>query len=262
MTRPTGRAQATDLQGKGVLVLIPAYNEEACISGVVAEVRSALPSATVVVADDGSTDGTRAVASAAGAAVLSLPFNLGVGGALRLGLRYAQRTGHEVVVQVDGDGQHDPAEVPGLIAALAQADMVIGARFAGRGEYAVRGPRRWAMVLLAAVLGRLAGTQLTDVTSGFRAFGPRAITLLAHTLPTEYLGDTVDAIVIGSRAGLRIRQQPVIMRPRQGGEPSQSPARAALYLGRAGLALLLAAVRKDRWPDLGPAPYSTEVEPT
>lgn len=241
-----------------VLVLIPAYNEQACIAGVITEVRMRLPEAMVVVADDGSTDATRAVARTAGAVVLSLPFNLGVGGALRLGLRYAQRSGHDVVVQVDGDGQHDPADVPLLVAGLGPdlglADMVIGARFAGRGEYAVRGPRRWAMVVLAAVLGRMAGTRLTDVTSGFRAFGPRAITLLSATLPTEYLGDTVDAIVVGSRAGLRIRQEAVVMRPRQGGEPSHSPARAALYLGRSLLALLLATVRKDSWPDLPTLP--------
>lgn len=243
------------------MVLIPAYNEADCIAGVIAEVAARLPDATIVVADDGSADATRAIAADAGATVLSLPFNMGVGGALRLGLRYAQRTGHDVVVQVDGDGQHDPAEVPRLIAGLTSADMVIGARFAGRGTYVVRGPRRWAMVLLARVLGRMAGTPLTDVTSGFRAFGPRAITLLAATLPAEYLGDTVDAIVVGSRAGLVISQEPVAMRPRQGGEPSQSPARAAMYLGRSVLALLLAAIRTDPLPDLGAAPWTADRLP-
>jgi hypothetical protein len=152
---------------------------------------------------------------------------------------------------VDGDGQHDPAEVRRLLAALdGGTDLVVGARFAGRGEYGVRGPRRWAMAMLAAALSRIAGTRLTDVTSGFRAFGPRAIRLFAEALPTEYLGDTVDAIVVGSRAGLRIRQEPVAMRARMGGRPSQSPVRATLYLVRALLALLLAAVRRDRWPAL------------
>jgi glycosyltransferase involved in cell wall biosynthesis len=228
-----------------VMVVIPAWEEQDCIAGVVEEARAALPDATVVVVDDGSRDATRQRALDAGATVLSLPFNLGVGGALRCGLRFARRTGHDVVVQVDGDGQHDPREVPALLAALAEADLVVGARFAGQGDYAVRGPRRWAMRGLAAVLSRTAGTTLTDVTSGFRAFGPRARDLLAETLPTEYLGDTVDALVVASRAGLRIRQQPVAMRPRQGGTPSQSPVRAGMYLVRAVLALCVAALRRE-----------------
>ncbi|MGI9017775.1 MAG: glycosyltransferase family 2 protein [Euzebya sp.] len=237
------------------MVVIPAFNEQDCIAAVVTEVREALPEMTVVVVDDGSADQTRTVAAAAGATVLSLPFNLGVGGALRLGLRYAQRTGHQVVVQVDGDGQHDPAEVHRLVKGLDSADIVVGARFAGRGSYTVRGPRRWAMRMLASAIGRMSGTTLTDVTSGFRAFGPRAITLLAETLPTEYLGDTIDALVVGNRAGLRIRQEAVVMRERQGGVPSQSPLKSAIYLGRAGITLLLAFVRTDPWPELGPAPW-------
>ncbi len=250
------------MSARRVMVVIPAFNEQACIAEVVAEVRDRLPDATVVVVDDGSTDRTRAVADAAGATVLSLPFNLGVGGALRLGLRYGQRTGHDAVVQVDGDGQHDPAAVAGMVARLDECDIVVGARFAGEGDYTVRGPRRWAMVLLAAVVGRMAGTELTDVTSGFRAFGPRAMVLLGQTLPTEYLGDTIDALVVSSRAGLVVRQEAVVMRPRQGGVPSQSPYRAALYLARAGLALVLAFARRETLPDLGPAPWEQRTQTT
>ncbi|WP_372530538.1 glycosyltransferase family 2 protein [Euzebya sp.] len=237
------------------MVVIPAHDEADCIAGVVAEVRAALPAATVVVVDDGSTDATRERARAAGATVLSLPYNLGVGGALRLGLRYAVRGGHDVVVQVDGDGQHDPAEVPRLLAGLDHADLVIGARFAGRGAYAVRGPRRWAMAVLARAAGRIVGAPLTDVTSGFRAFGPRAVALLADAMPAEYLGDTVDALVLAGRAGLVVAQEPVAMRPRQGGTPSQSPLRAAVYLGRAVMALLVEVLRTDV-----PAPPRPVVE--
>lgn len=232
------------MTGRAVMVVIPAFNEEDSIGRVVQEVRQALPAATVVVADDGSTDATRRRGLEAGAAVLTLPFNLGVGGAVRLGLRYALRTGHQVVVQVDGDGQHDPADIPRLVAALESADLVIGARFAGAGAYAVRGPRRWAIALLATVLSRVTGAELTDVTSGYRAFGPRAIALLSRTLPTDYLGDTVDALVLCSRARLRVRQEPVAMRSRQGGAPSQSASRAALYLGRAALVLVLSVLRR------------------
>lgn len=238
------------------MIVIPAYNEQDCIAEVINEVSRAVPQATVVVIDDGSADSTGQVARQAGATVLSLPFNMGVGGALRLGLRYAQRTGHRVAVQVDGDGQHNPAEIALLVAGLDRADMVIGARFAGRGDYDAQGPRRWAMQVLAAILGRMARTPLTDVTSGFRAFGPRAITLLSHTLPTEYLGDTVDALVISARAGLTVRQEAVVMRPRQGGVPSQSPLKSTIYLGRAMMSLMLATIRTDSWPTIGPPPWS------
>lgn len=239
------------------MVVIPALNEQDCIGEVVAEVRTFLPGATIAVIDDGSTDATRVRAAKAGATVLSLPFNVGVGGALRLGLRYAQRTGHDIVVQVDGDGQHDPSDIAELLEALEGADLVIGARFAGRGGYTATGPRRWAMRGLSAALSLIAKTRLTDVTSGFRAFGPRAVDLLAIAMPAEYLGDTVDALVLCSKAELVITQRPVGMRPRQGGTPSQSPATSALYLARAALALLLTSLRRSHPVSLGEPPWES-----
>ncbi|MEU4016353.1 glycosyltransferase family 2 protein [Microbacterium sp. NPDC028030] len=235
-----------------VLVVIPALNEEDSVGEVVAAVVAALPSARCLVIDDGSSDATAARARQAGAQVLSLPYNLGVGGAMRAGFRYARANGHDVVVQVDADGQHDPAAIPALIDALGDADLVIGARFAGVGDYGVRGPRRWAMRVLATVMSRVAGTRLTDVTSGFKAAGPRAVLLFADNFPAEYLGDTIEALVIGARAGLTIRQLPVIMRRRQGGEPSHRPWKAAVYLLRACAAFLLAMMRpRARLEDIG-----------
>lgn len=231
-----------------MLVVIPAFNEQECVAGVIAEVRAALPEATVVVVDDASTDSTRAAAEAAGALVMTLSINLGVGGAMRAGYRYALRFGYDAVLQVDGDGQHDPRDAPSLLAALAGADLVIGARFAGSGDYDARGPRRWAMRLLARTLSRTTGTQLTDTTSGYRACSRRTVELFARHYPAEYLGDTIEALVIASRAGLRVRQVPVHMRPRAGGRPSQSTVRAGLYLLRACLALTLARLR--RYDDL------------
>lgn len=222
-----------------VLVVIPALNEAESVGGVVKEVHAALPKAHVLVVDDGSTDGTRSVASAAGADVLSLPFNLGVGGALRAGFRYAVRFGYDVAVQVDGDGQHDPAEIPDLLGALEDADMVIGARFAGRGDYVVRGARRVAIRLLARSLSRQTKTKLTDTTSGFRAFDRRAIEAFARDYPAEYLGDTVEALIIAARAGCRVTQVPVAMRPRRSGAPSQPSWRATVYLLRAVLAVMM-----------------------
>jgi glycosyltransferase involved in cell wall biosynthesis len=225
------------------LIVMPALNEEEAIGSVIAEVHDKLPGVHVLVVDDGSTDSTAAIARDAGATVLSLPFNLGVGGAMRAGFRFALAHGFDNVVQVDSDGQHDPVGVPALVDGLAEADIVLGARFAGEGEYTVRGPRKWAMVVLAGVISRLARTRLTDTTSGFRASGPRAVRLFANHYPAEYLGDTIESLVIAARAGCVIAQLPVAMRPRAGGVPSHNPWKAATYLGRAAMALVIALIR-------------------
>jgi glycosyltransferase involved in cell wall biosynthesis len=225
------------------LVVMPAFNEEDSVGTVVAEVFAALPGIRCLVVDDGSADETTARARVAGALTARLPYNLGVGGAMRVGYRYALENGIDNVVQIDSDGQHDPREVRGLLEGLGDADIVIGARFAGLGDYRVRGPRRWAMVILAKLISRTAGTTLTDTTSGFRAAGPRAVRLFAAHYPAEYLGDTIEALVIAARSGLVIHQVPAAMRPRAGGTPSHNPFKAAAYLGRACLALLFALMR-------------------
>jgi glycosyltransferase involved in cell wall biosynthesis len=239
-------AMTSDAAPSRVLVVIPALNEAASVGGVVGEVRAALPDADVLVVDDGSTDRTAVVARAAGAMVVRLPINLGVGGAMRAGFRLAWRRGYDAVVQVDGDGQHDPAYLPVLLAALADADVVVGARFAGVGVYRVRGPRAWAMKVLSRVVGWIVGARLTDVTSGFRAADRRAIGVFATHYPAEYLGDTVESLVIPRRTGLTVAQVPVAMRPRGGGVASQSILGSIVYLGRATMALGLALIR--RWP--------------
>lgn len=222
---------------------MPAFNEEQSVAAVIHEVFAKLPGVACLVVDDGSQDRTSSVASRAGARVATLPFNLGVGGAMRTGFRYALENDFDVVVQIDADGQHDPSGVTALLAVLEDADIAIGARFAGEGDYAVRGPRQWAMLVLARVLSRLAHTKLTDATSGFKASGPRAVQLFADHYPAEYLGDTIEALVIASRAGCRIQQIPVAMRPRAGGRPSHNPFKSAAYLGRACMALSFALIR-------------------
>ncbi len=228
-----------------MLVIVPAWNEEESLPGVLVDVGRTIPWTDVVVVSDGSTDRTAEVARRGGAMVLDLPLNLGVGGAMRAGYKFASTHGYDVAVQLDADGQHDPTEVPRLLDALREdsADVVIGARFAGEGTYVVRGPRRWAMRLLSAVLSRVTGTELTDTTSGFKASGRRAIELFARDYPAEYLGDTIESLVIAARSGLRIRQVGVSMRPRAGGTPSHNPAKAAVFLGRAMLALVIALTR-------------------
>jgi glycosyltransferase involved in cell wall biosynthesis len=232
------------------LIVVPAWNEELTVGQTVREIRTATPDIPVLVVSDGSTDRTVHMARGAGARVLELPFQLGVGGAMRAGFRYAVRHGYDAAVQVDADGQHDPAQVPDLLAELTEAEVVIGARFCHDDSYPddayrVSRPRRWAMLVLSKVLSQLAKTRITDATSGFKATGGHALPLFAEHYPDEYLGDTVESIVIAVRAGCAVRQVPARMRPRRGGEPSHRGLKSVLYLGRAGLALLLALIR--RW---------------
>lgn len=227
-----------------VLVIMPAWNEAEAIGQTVREVLATSDRYDVVVVNDGSTDNTADEAAAAGAAVLHLPFNLGVGGAMRAGFKYARRFGYQQVIQVDSDGQHDPRNIEEVLAGLEHADISIGARFADRGNYTVSGPRKWAMVFLARVISALAKTRLTDVTSGFRAGNERAISQYLDHYPAEYLGDTIDSLVVAVRSGCRVTQVPVEMRARQGGKPSHNPTKAAVYLGRSIFALLFALTRK------------------
>jgi glycosyltransferase involved in cell wall biosynthesis len=228
-----------------LLVIVPAWNEQETLPAVLAELRESVPTADVLVVSDGSTDATAQSARAAGARVLELPINLGVGGAMRAGYRYALRNDYDLTVQLDADGQHNPADIPLLLGTIAaeQADVVIGARFAGVGSYSARGPRRWSMRVLAAALSRVTRTRLTDSTSGFKACDRRAIRLFSANYPAEYLGDTVESLVIAARAGLTVRQVGVAMRPRAGGTPSHSPLKAGVFLVRAVFAFLIALSR-------------------
>jgi Glycosyltransferases involved in cell wall biogenesis len=226
-----------------LLVIIPAWNEEESVGDVVRSVRECVPQADVLVVSDGSRDGTVLAAREAGAEVLDLKINLGVGGAMRAGFVYAVDRGYRVAIQVDADGQHNPTHIPDLVDRVsAGADIVIGSRFEGIGQYRSRGPRRWAMKILASVLSGIAGTRLTDVTSGFKAYSARALKLFSTSYPAEYLGDTIEALVVGIRSGLRIEQVGVEMRRRVAGEPSHSPVKSTVYLLRAALALAVALV--------------------
>lgn len=234
-----------------LLVIVPALNEREALPAVVREIRVANPGADVLVIDDGSTDDTAVRAWEAGALVASLPYNLGVGGAMRTGFRYALDHGYDMAAQVDADGQHDPGDLPALVAALDGADVAMGARFAGVGDYSARGPRRWAMVVLARVLSAVCKTRLTDATSGFKVANRRALGVWAYNYPAEYLGDTIEALVIAARSGLTVRQVPVAMRVRAAGVASHHPWKAAVYLARAMLALVFALMR--------PTPRLTKV---
>ena len=232
------------MQSRDILIAIPAWNEQGSLGSVIAEVHEQHPAAGILVVNDGSTDSTAQVARDAGAHVVSLPFNVGVGGAMRTAFLFAKRHGYRALVQVDADGQHDPSDLSRLIEGLDSADIVVGTRFHENSMYFVGGPRRWAMVLLSKALSRMNRGPITDPTSGFRSAGPRAIELFSVNYPAEYLGDTVGSLSIAIRHGLVIDETPVTMYYRAIGRPSKNALWSALYLGRATLALVATLLQR------------------
>jgi glycosyltransferase involved in cell wall biosynthesis len=228
-----------------VLVLIPAFNEEGCVGQVVKEVVQHGYAALVI--DDGSVDRTAEKAEREGATVLRLPVNLGVGGALRCGFRYALTHGYSTVVQCDADGQHDPDEIATLLDTMQteDAELVIGSRFGTGHEYHVGTTRRFVMHRLAHVAARRTGAPITDATSGFRAIGGRALGSFAASYPAEYLGDTIEALAQAGRSGYRVTQVGVHMRPRTIGVSTSSSFTSIWYLVRVIAALWLQRFRPE-----------------
>ncbi len=235
-----------------VLVIVPVHNEALSLGAVLSELRAQAPDCDVVVVNDGSTDATPEVARAAGVPVIDLCFNLGIGGAVQAGFKYALERDYPIVVQLDGDGQHLPEEIAALIAPVraGQCEMSIGSRFTGgRGDYDGSALRRLATNVLSRICGAVTGQRFTDATSGFRAYGPRALRYLAAYYPADY--PEPEAIVLLSRRGLAIREVPVRMRARQGGRSSISGTRIVYYMAKVTLSLLLAAFKE------GPARQTT-----
>jgi glycosyltransferase involved in cell wall biosynthesis len=224
------------------LILIPALNEEDSIAHVIESIRQHVPWADIAVINDGSTDRTGASADACGAAVLHLPFNVGIGAGMQSGFMYAARGGYDVAVQTDGDGQHPADEIPHLIAALRDADLVIGSRYIEDRGYVTPGARRTGIILLATLLSRVTGLRITDPTSGFRASNRRAIELCAREYPFDY--PEPEAIALLHRAGLKISEIPVTMKPRYGGRSSITPLRSIYYMIKVSLAILIGLLRK------------------
>ncbi len=233
------------------LVVVPAYNEEDCIGEVVEAVLAAGYCCLVV--DDGGTDRTAQRAEAAGAVVIVLPINLGVGGALRTGWRYAVSHGYDVVVQVDGDGQHPVSHIGHLLDAMRdqELDMVVGSRFADGGSHeGVSGTRRACMRLLSRILRGSAGVCLSDPTSGFRAIRAPLLTEFAGEFPHHYLGDTFEAALVAGRREYRIGEIAIPMRSRQGGVPSADMVASSRAMLRA-LVVLVTGTSFDIRPRTG-----------
>jgi glycosyltransferase involved in cell wall biosynthesis len=231
------------------IAIVPAFNEEGAVGRVVAELRAFDASLDVVVIDDGSGDGTAAVAAAAGAAVVRLPYNLGIGGAVQTGFKFALERGYEVAVRLDGDGQHDPAELPKLLAPLlaGEADVVVGSRFVdGRGGYDPGLARRAGIRWFARLVSLLTRQRVTDTTSGFQAVNRLGIKLFAADYPHDY--PEVEAAVMVVKHRLRLLEVPVEMRVRATGTSSITAFRSLYYAVKVTLALLVGVFRRRAVP--------------
>jgi hypothetical protein len=230
------------------LAIVPAFNEAESIVATVSAIRQWAPEFDVLVVDDGSTDATAVSARETGATVLRMPFNLGIGGAMQGGYVYALEHGYEVAVQVDGDGQHDPAELAPLVEVVAsgRADICVGSRFVGGEGYRSSASRRVGIRILARTVSLLTHQRVTDTTSGFQALNRKAIALFAGDYPHDY--PEVEAAVMLHKHRLRLVEVPVRMRERQAGKSSIRGLRTVYYMAKVMLAILIGALRRRATP--------------
>lgn len=229
------------------LVIIPALNEEASIARVVRDIKERVTDADVLVINDGSTDNTARVARAAGAIVVTHPYNMGVGAALRTGFRYASTHNYDRVVQCDADGQHPPSQISLLLTALDTNDLVIGSRFIeDKGSYSVGFVRGFAMRIIRLLLQILTRKKFTDPTSGFRAFSKDMVDKFSTTYPREFLSDTVEALLIACYGSYKVSEVYVEMKHRETGEPSHTSIKLMYQYIHLVLVIFLTASLKGR----------------
>ena len=243
------------------LAIVPAHNEADAISATVDEIHRFAPTFDVLVVDDGSTDATSAQAESAGATVVRLPFNLGIGGAVQTGYLYAQEHGYEVAVQIDGDGQHDPRYIRDLLRCLqadADLNMVTGSRFLepdGKGHRS-SAPRRLGIMIFAGLVSLITGRRVTDPTSGLRMTSRVGIELFARDYPHDY--PEVEAILMMHAHRLNSCEIPVVMRPRTSGVSAISSTQPAYYMVKVLLAVFIGLFRSNPVVEQGDTPVNAE----
>ncbi len=229
-----------------ILIIVPAYNEEASLPGVLSDLREHVPSADVVVVNDGSQDATARIAHEMGVKALDLPFNLGIGGAVQAGYVYAARKEYDIAVQFDGDGQHIGREIGKLLRPLeaGSADIVIGSRFLVPGAYKAPLFRSFGIRIFSCTLSRVLSTVITDSTSGFRAANRRAIEFFARMYPDDY--PEVESLVLAHKVNLRMVEVAVTMQERTGGKSSITPMRSVYYMTKVLMAIFIDLLKKVR----------------
>jgi glycosyltransferase involved in cell wall biosynthesis len=231
------------------IAIVPAFNEEGAVGRVIDGILAYDQGLEIVVVDDGSSDRTADVARARGAHVLRLPFNLGIGGAVQTGFRYAFENGFDLAVRLDGDGQHDPQQLDAVVAPVlcGDVDIAVGSRYLSESEgYQSSAPRRIGIRILASTVSLLTRQRITDPTSGFQALNRKAITLFAADYPHDY--PEVEALVLVVRHRLRLCEVPVAMRPRTTGQSSIRAASSVYYMVKVLLALFVGSFRRNVVP--------------
>ncbi len=229
-----------------ILIIVPAYNEEESLPGVIHDLRAQAPDADVLVVNDGSRDKTSRIARELGVKVLDLPFNLGIGGAVQAGYLYAHENGYDVAIQFDGDGQHLAGEIKKLFGPLEaeKADLVIGSRFLNPGGYRAPAFRKLGIGIFSFVLSRILGMEVTDSTSGFRAANRRVIEFFARNYPDDY--PEVESLVLLHKMNIRMEEVAVTMRGRTGGKSSITPMRSVYYMLKVLMAIFIDLMKKVR----------------
>lgn len=229
---------------KRILIIIPAFNEEKSIAKVIRSIRADCPDFDIVVINDGSADSTAELAEQAGVPVISLPFNLGIGGAVQTGLLFAKRNHYDVAIQLDADGQHKAEEVKKLVSTISanDCDMVMGSRFLEDVNYPSTFMRRLGNRIFSGLIALVGGQSFADSTSGFRAFGRKSIEFLADHYPADF--PEPESLVILKKNGFRIKEVSVTMQERQGGESSVTRFKAVYFMISISIAILIDSIKR------------------
>jgi glycosyltransferase involved in cell wall biosynthesis len=230
-----------------ILVLIPAYNEDARIAGVIENVRRVVPDYGILVVNDGSRDDTAAAAASAGATVASHPFNMGYGVAIQTGYKYANLNGYDYVVQIDGDGQHDPAYIPRVVQPLisGETDFVVGSRFLGEDSYQPPLARKIGMALFRRIVSLVTGAKITDSTSGYQAFNRDVIRFFCTEIfPCDY--PDADMLITLHLAGFRLKEVPVRMSANATGKSMHGGLKPLYYIFKMLLSIFVTLLRSHK----------------
>jgi hypothetical protein len=236
--------RSTKKEDKEILIIIPAYNEAESIGDVISSIKKTLPSADILVVNDGSADDTAKIAMELDATVINHPFNLGIGATMQTGYKFADSKGYNIAVQVDADGQHQPEEIEYLLQPLKKktSDAVVGSRFLGQGGYKPSFARGIGMLVFSKIISTILGERSTDTTSGFRAVNKDVIRFYVKNYPEDY--PEVEALVLLHKAGFKIIEAPVTMNERTGGTSSITSLRAVYYMIKVLLAVFVDLLKK------------------
>lgn len=227
-----------------ILVIVPAYNEEGCIKGVIEDLRNNFPQGDIILVNDGSRDLTSDIAKGLGVNVIDLPYNVGIGGAMQTGFRYAIEEGYDVALQFDGDGQHNADQIEKILKPFLSnsADLVVGSRFLSEGGFTSSVQRRIGSKILSFVVSAIIRQKITDTTSGFRVYGRKTLEFFGSIYPEDY--PEVESFILAHKKGLRIKEVASEIGPRTGGKSSITFSQAVYYMVKVMLAIFVDLIKR------------------